>query len=166
MSNLKAYVHFSPLWYGVLMLFSALLFITSMGGGIFGLDSGHFYHKVSLLVFDSLCHQQEGRSLSIGGVPMAVCSRCFSIYGSFFVGLALFPLLLVLPIPYKKKLAINMIIVALALIVVDFFGNLAGFWMNSHQSRIILGALLGFSLAWLLAGEFKQQSNKFKHGTS
>lgn len=166
MSHLKAYVHFSPLWFGILILFSALLFLTSMGSGMFGFDSSHFYQKVSLMVFDLLCHQQEGRSLSIGGVPMAVCSRCFSMYGSFFAGLVIFPLPLIEAVPYNKKMAKLIIIGALSLILIDFVGNLAGFWINSHHSRIILGAVLGFSLAWLLAGEFKQPSKICKYGTS
>lgn len=166
MSHFRAHEDFSPLWYGVLIVFASLLFFMSMGGGLFGLDSEHFYHRSTLMVFDSLCHQQEGRSLSIGGVAMAVCSRCFSIYGSFFSGLVLFPFILAVGLPYRKKVAIQLIIATLALIVVDFLGNFAGIWMNSHQSRIILGALFGLSLAWLLAGEFKQKPNQYLHGTS
>jgi uncharacterized membrane protein len=166
MSHVRSYEDFSPLWYGVLIFFAALLFFMSLGGGLFGLDSDHFYHKASLMVFDSLCHQQDGRSLSLSGVIMAVCSRCFGIYGSFFTGLILFPFLLAAGLPYRKKVAINLIISALALVVIDFLGNLVGVWMNSHQSRIILGALFGMSLAWLLAGEFKQKPNQYLHGTS
>jgi len=166
MSQLRTYEEFSPLWYGVLIFFAALLFSVSMGGGLFGLNSDHIYHKSSLMVFDSLCHQQHGRSLSLNGVVMAVCSRCFSIYGSFFTGLVLFPFILAAGLPYRKKVAIHFIIATLTLIVVDFVGNFAGVWMNSHQSRIIIGALFGLSLAWLLAGEFKQKPNQYLHGTS
>jgi uncharacterized membrane protein len=166
MSHSRAYEDFSPLWYGVLMFFAALMFFMSMGGGLFGLDSDHFYHKASLMVFDSLCHQQHDRSLSLNAVAMAVCSRCFSIYGSFFTGLVIFPFVVTWGLNYQKKLAIHLIIASLILIVADFMGNLVGFWVNSHQSRIILGALFGMSLAWLLAGEFKQKPNLDIHGTS
>jgi uncharacterized membrane protein len=162
----KTYHEFTAAWYGVLVFFAGMLSIMSMGGGIFGLDGDHYYHKASLMVFDSLCHQQEGRSLSVSGVAMAVCSRCFSIYGSFFAGLLLFPLLFVVGLPYPKKVTIRFISATLSFIVIDFLGNLAGFWMNTHQSRIILGALFGFSLALLLAGEFKLQSKKINNGTN
>ena len=166
MSHIRVNEQFSPLWYGVLVFFGALLFVVSMGGGLFALDSSHFYHKMSLHAFDSLCHQQHDRSLSINGVAMAVCSRCFGIYGAFLFGLVLFPVASIIRLPYRKKVAIYFILITLSLIVVDFVGNLVGFWMNSHQSRIILGALFGMSLAWLLAGEFKQKPNLETHGTS
>ncbi len=166
MSHVRAYEHFSPIWYGVLVFFSALLFFVSMGGGLFGLESGHFYHKMSLKAFESLCHQQHDRSLSLDGVAMAVCSRCFGIYSSFFTGLVLLPVAIQIGLPFHKKRAIYFIVAALLLIIVDFVGNFAGAWMNSHQSRIILGALFGMSLAWLLAGEFKQKPNVQTHGTS
>jgi uncharacterized membrane protein len=166
MSHTRIYEDFSPLWYGVLVFFAALLFTVSMGGGLLGLDSGHFYHKMSLKAFESLCHQQHDRSLVINGVSMAVCSRCFGIYSAFFAGLIVMPMLLSNGLPYRKKPAIKLIVAALLLIVVDFVGNYLGAWMNSHQSRIILGALFGLSLAWLLAGEFKQKPNLQAHGTS
>ncbi len=166
MSHVRDYEQFSPLWYGVLVFFGALLFVVSMGGGLFGLESGHFYHQISLKAFDSLCHQQHDRSLSMNGVAMAVCSRCFGIYSSFLTGLALFPVVIHIGLPFRKKRAIQSIVATLLFIIVDFVGNLMGVWMNSHQSRIILGALFGLSLAWLLAGEFKHKPNLHAHGTN
>ena len=166
MSHIRAYEEFSPLWYGVLILLATLLFSLSMGGGLFALDSDHWYHKMSLMAFDSLCHQQHERSLSLNGVVMAVCSRCLGIYGSFFAGLVIFPTLIPKMLAYQRSWAIKMILTTLVFIVIDFVGNLAGVWMNTHQSRIIIGGIFGLSLAWLLAGEFKQKPNLQVHGTN
>jgi len=166
MSHLRVNETFPPFWYGVLVVVSTMLFVVSMGGGLFGLGSDHLYHQLSLHAFDSLCHQQHDRSLSLQGVVMAVCSRCFGIYGSFWVGLLLLPILIQVGLPYRRTHAIRGIMLALSAIIVDFLGNFTGIWMNSHQSRIILGVLFGLSLAWLLAGEYKQKPNLHSHGTN
>lgn len=166
MSHVRAQESFSPFWYGVLIVASTALFILAMGGGLFGLGSDHLYHRLSHMAFDSLCHQQPERSLTISGLTMSVCSRCFGIYGSFWIGLLTIPLLIHVGLPYGRKRATFAIMLALTAITIDFLGNLAGIWMNSHQSRIILGVLFGLSLAWLLAGEYKQKPNIYSHGTS
>jgi uncharacterized membrane protein len=35
----------------------------------------------------TVCHQDAGRSLSLNGVPMAVCSRCIGLYAGGVLGL-------------------------------------------------------------------------------
>lgn len=166
MSHIRVNQSFPSLWYGVLIVASTMLLVMAMGGGLFGLGSDHIYHRLSYMAFDSLCHQQPDRSLTLNGVAMSVCSRCFGIYGSFWLGLLSMPLLIHIGIPYRRSYALRAIVLALAAIVVDFVGNFMGIWMNSHQSRIILGVLFGLSLAWLLAGEYKQKPNLPSHGTS
>lgn len=49
-----------------------------------------------LAVFDGLyallgmqCHRLEGRVMSFGGVPMAVCSRCAGVYAGILFGAGL-----------------------------------------------------------------------------
>lgn len=166
MSHVRAHEMFPPFWYGVLTGVSTLLFILAMGGGLWGLGSDHLYHRLSHVAFESLCHQQPDRSLSINGLVMSVCSRCFGIYGSFWFGLLSIPVMIQFGFPYRRIYAIRTILLTLGAIVVDFVGNFMGIWMNSNQSRIILGVLFGLSLAWLLAGEYKQKPNLQSHGTN
>ena len=156
--------HFGTGWYLLLAAIATSLMVLSVGGGLFAFDSDHFYHRLCILAFDGLCHQQPSRSLMVNGVAMAVCSRCFGIYTSFGVGILLFPLLPALGLPYQRSKALAYIVVSLAVITIDFIGNFFGMWTNTHQSRIILGTLFGTGLAWLLAGEFTQTLKKRPHG--
>lgn len=142
-------------WYLLLVILAAFIAILSMGAGLWSLSPDHLYHELSHLAFTQLCHQQEGRSLELHGIPMAVCSRCFGIYSSFSLALILLPMLIVLGLRYHHTWAIRFIIISIIAIGIDFVGNLFGFWINTHLSRIILGSSLGISLAWLLAGQIK-----------
>jgi uncharacterized membrane protein len=154
----------SSLWWYVLLTFLAI-FITvlSMGAGLWSLSADHLYHEISHMAFAQLCHQQVDRSLELNGLPMAVCSRCFGIYSSLPTGLILFPLFIAIGFRYRQKQAIHFIMASVVIIGIDFLGNLFGFWINTHLSRIILGASLGLSLAWLLAGQIKPSRNHLSH---
>jgi uncharacterized membrane protein len=155
-----------PKWYAVLVFLTGLLAITAIGGGLFGLSEHHLYHRLSHMGFDSLCHQIPSRSLILNGVVMNVCSRCFGIYMSLFAGLIILPMGGIQRKFYSRHWAIRGIVITLALIVVDFVGNLLGFWMNTSISRILLGVVFGLSLAWLLAGELNQKPKLHSDGTT
>lgn len=155
-----------PKWYVFLVFLTGLLAISSIGGGLFGLSEHHLYHRLSHMGFDSLCHQIPSRSLILNGVVMNVCSRCFGIYLSLFVGLIILPMGGIQRKFYSRHWAIRGIVITLALIVVDFVGNLFGFWMNTSISRILLGVVFGLSLAWLLAGELNQKPKLHSDGTT
>jgi uncharacterized membrane protein len=142
-------------WYLLLIILAAGIAILSMGAGLWSLSHDHPYHELSHMAFSQLCHQQAGRSLELGGLPMAVCSRCFGIYSSFSLALIVMPILIVLGLRYHHPWAIRFIVISIIMIGIDFIGNLFGFWINTHLSRIILGSSLGISLAWLLAGQIK-----------
>ncbi len=43
--------------------------------------------------FDPVCHQIDGRSFHLLGFPLAVCSRCSSVYLAFLAGALLYPLI-------------------------------------------------------------------------
>jgi uncharacterized membrane protein len=166
MAQPKVYDGIPPTWYALLVFLSGLLAIASVGGGLFGLSEHHLYHRLSHMGFDSLCHQIPSRSLSFNGVVMNVCSRCFGIYISLFAGLIVLPWVGAKRILYSRHWAIRGIVITLALIVIDFVGNLFGFWMNTTNSRILLGIVFGLSLAWLLAGELNQKPKLHSDGST
>jgi len=105
------------------------------------------------LLFDKLCHQIPHRSYSLNGTQMAVCSRCIGIYGAFTLGWLLMVFISMFNSKtrrYGLKLLGFMIVINFA----DIIGNYFGFWSNTLNSRLIFGALLGFSAVFLLADEF------------
>lgn len=38
------------------------------------------------LFFHPICHQIPARSFTLSGTPLAVCARCFGVYGGFWIG--------------------------------------------------------------------------------
>ncbi len=76
---------------------SALLFTTVWCGSIVCAplfsEAGGMLQKISAVIvmfFAPICHQSPIRSFHIGGHPMAVCARCFGIYGGFLLGLIVY----------------------------------------------------------------------------
>lgn len=138
--------------YFILMLLSALLAVFALGPGIYHGDAHHGF-AFQYLIFDYLCHQDPARSFEVNGTQMAVCSRCFGIYFSFFLGvLAMIPLSMV-----SKRLRILVkpaFFTALLLNFIDVFANAMGFWVNTLFSRFWLGILVGLATAFLLSNEF------------
>src|SRR5699024_7562469 len=93
------------------------------------------------------------RSFCINGQPMAVCSRCFGIYSSFGLGWLGLPLLAQL----KERLipsARTLLIAAVFLNILDFLGNLLGFWHNTLVSRMVAGSTVGLLAATFLSTSF------------
>jgi len=41
--------------------------------------------------FHRICHQLDGRSLHVNGLPLAACARCSAIYLAFLAGMVLYP---------------------------------------------------------------------------
>lgn len=134
------------------------LFILALGGGVWGLDHQHAYHRLAMMTFEPLCHQAPDRSLMISGTTMAVCSRCLGIYGAFSGGLFLFPVVLWGMRVYAHGVSVRLMVLALGVMVIDFIGNGVGLWTNTHLSRILTGMLFGLSLSWFMAGERSYQS--------
>lgn len=139
------------LYYLILVLISAVV-VTALGGGLFN-QSSSWYIQWQHQAFSSLCHQIPERSFWINGQPMAVCSRCFGVYGSFLLGWILLPGLskwdILANISFKK--------VALAVVLlnlIDVGGNMLGFWQNTLVSRLLLGSLVGGTAAFLFIGSF------------
>ncbi|MBO6795049.1 MAG: DUF2085 domain-containing protein [Balneolaceae bacterium] len=137
--------------YYFLLVATGLLFVFSMGPGLFG-DSKtmiSWQHKI----FHLVCHQDAFRSYSINGATMAVCARCFGIYSALFCGLVLAPIVAHIRF-VKRKRMVQLLVATIALNVVDVIANAAEIYTNTLHSRFILGVLFGLSVTALITDEF------------
>lgn len=95
--------------------------------------------------FSYICHQIPERSLHLAGHQMGVCSRCFGVYAGLFLGFAIYPLWRKVddidPLP-RFWLFLSMVPIG-----IDWTLGMFGIWENTHLSRFITGAILGFACA-------------------
>jgi uncharacterized membrane protein len=95
--------------------------------------------------FSYICHQIPERSLHLAGFQLAVCSRCFGVYFGLLAGFIAYPLWRSIdeiePLP-RIWLFLSMIPIG-----VDWSLTVFGYWENTHLSRFVTGAILGFACA-------------------
>ena len=146
----------SRLYFGLLII-SIILVVIALGPGLFGyhIHESRWQH----IFFEFLCHQDPERSYRIAGISMAVCARCLGIYIAFAVGLLGSPILEPL-ISITRKTRIKIIIGAIAINAIDIIGNAMGIWVNTLESRLILGFFFGISIALLITDEFFKRNTK------
>jgi uncharacterized membrane protein len=132
------------------MLFiSAVIVFVALGPGLLGETSlSGWYSSWQKQLLGNLCHQQPMRSIFIGEVPMAVCSRCFGIYSSFFAGLLVLPI--VPQSTWRNNYIIYLLIGAIFLNIIDMISYVSGIWHNSNTTRLISGGLIGITAAFLI----------------
>lgn len=138
------------LYSGVLLaLFLILLF--SMGGGIWGAEStlGHWTGDM----FRNLCHQDPNRSFFVNNLQMAVNSRCFGVFTGLLFGWTLIPLFV--KGKFKKNPFLWLLLLALIIQIIDYMGNHYGIWINSNETRLILGCFLGLTASLSVYDLFK-----------
>ncbi len=146
-------------------LFSFLVVLVATGPGLYKSISmfewmGSWQHEM----FRSLCHQIPERSFQIGGGPMAVCSRCFGIYVSFFAAITVLPLLS--QTEYRRRYAVSGVILAILINLIDVGADLIQIWENTLTSRFLVGALFGSSVAVLLGTDNPLSLKKlYNYGT-
>lgn len=145
----------------------ALVFVAALGGGVFGQTESWFLqwqHRA----FAGLCHQMPDRSFSLGGQPMAVCSRCLGIYAGFLAGWLALPVFSFLKTG-RQYPAKKMLFAAVFVNLLDLVGSIPGFWENTLLSRLVLGGWAGCSAAALFTGAFfikKVKYNEEYYGTN
>lgn len=140
------------LWLYIAVFISLLLMVVlSLGGGLWGAEHsiGHWTGKL----FERVCHQIPERSLTINNVPMAVNSRCFGILAGLQAGWILIPA----AVRFRLEASRISWILLFAVIaqIIDYTGNLLGFWENTNISRVILGLFLGMTASLSLTDMFK-----------
>ncbi len=88
---------------------------------------------------DRLCHQKVERSFFFNENQMPFCSRCTAIWLGFAIGLGI---MIFYKIELDKKFLI-LIIIGLAPIGIDGFGQLFNFWTSNNFIRLITGLMVG-----------------------
>ena len=164
MANETLSSYSSPLYWMVLLI-SAVVVAVILGPGLYSnVSISEWYMSWQKQMFHMLCHQQLDRTIHLGEVPMAVCSRCTGIYIMFFANMLIVPLLP--QTKWRNKWAIFLVFIALSFNLVDFSVNAFDVWENTLTSRFLVGSLIGISAAHLLGTEQPQQPKKrFNHGT-
>lgn len=115
------------------------------------------YHW-NYMVFAAVCHSRPDRSFSLGGVQMAVNSRCTGFFTGLLFACMLLPAAAFMI--YRKNWVLSTLGVMLALQMLDVAGNMAGLWSNTLWTRFWLGALLGAALLFSIAEPFVRSSDR------
>ncbi len=104
--------------------------------------------------FSPFCHQMPARSLSVHGVPFALCHRCTGIVAGLALGVVVGP---VLPRLVRRLGAVHpLAVLALAGFPagVDWLLGVTGVWANTGASRLATGALFGVAAGLMIAAAF------------
>jgi uncharacterized membrane protein len=92
-------------------------------------------------LFGPICHQIDARSFHVLGAPLAVCSRCSSVYFGFLFGVLLYPLVFG-PGRYVQR-GRWVLALALAPMLVDVFVDVLGVHESTMFTRAITGGWFG-----------------------
>lgn len=126
-----------------LLLLVAILVILAIIAAPLAMAEGKTFLGLTIYQsFAPICHQLPERSLFLVGHKLAVCSRCTGIYTGFAAAVLLYPFLRSLrqtETPRRRYL-----ILAAIPLAVDFSIGYLGIWENTHLSRFLTGAILGF----------------------
>ena len=142
------------LYFGVLISLIALVLI-SMGKALWG-GSPMEFHWTERLFF-GICHQIPERTFFMNDLPMAVNSRCFGIFTGLMSGWAAIPFLVT---GFRDgKWPVRILIIAITLQLIDYTGNLLGWWANTNESRFVLGSILGLAGSLCIASLFYTKSS-------
>jgi uncharacterized membrane protein len=111
-------------------------------------DAGRALSTFVFGFFHLLCHQLDDRSFHVHGVPLAVCSRCASVYLAFLAGTIAYPALRDIrhPEPAGRGLAA----IAVLPMLLDLGLGMAGMREVTNASRAITGGWFGFLIPFLV----------------
>lgn len=109
--------------------------------------------------FGFLCHQIPERSFHAGEFPFAVCSRCFGFYFGFLIGLVIYPLFR--SVENVEPFPRFWLFLAMIPMGVDWSLGFFEIWENTHASRSITGAILGFACAFFTVPALAEISRFF-----
>jgi uncharacterized membrane protein len=114
-------------------------------GAPYLLTRGHGHPAIALSLqhaFALVCHQLPGRSFWIFGAPIPVCARCLGIYLGSALGLLL---------RTSRRIALHLLIAAVALNALDWLTEAAGLHGNWLTMRFVFGLALGAGAALLIS---------------
>ena len=95
--------------------------------------------------FRPICHQIDGRSLHLFGLPLAVCARCSAIYIGFLGGTLAYPFFRDPPIPGRAFIA-----VALLPMLLSVGAGMLGVNDGGNAGRVVTGGWFGLLIPFLL----------------
>ena len=98
--------------------------------------------------FSTVCHQLPFRSPHLGGVPLAVCYRCFGIYSAMPLALLAFLLWKGLRLADWGRAGL---VVALLLPGLDWLAGVLDWWQSPPAVRLATGCVFGFWAGVMLA---------------
>ena len=98
--------------------------------------------------FGKICHQLDERSFHLFGRPLAVCSRCATIYFAFLIGTLLYPLLRSLKSPVLPRR--YWLVVALAPMLIDVAVEMVGIHEATNMTRALTGGLFGLIIPYFI----------------
>ena len=99
--------------------------------------------------FSGVCHQLPDRSPHINEVSLAVCHRCYATYWGL-PGAALLFGLFRGAWPFTIRSAPWFLGAAIVPAVIDWGGDVLGFWSNTPISRMLTGGLMGLAACYFL----------------
>jgi uncharacterized membrane protein len=111
--------------------------------------------------FEPVCHQIDARSFHLFDFPLAVCTRCSSIYFAFLAGTALYPLFFDL----RRHAMPPRILLILTVIpmILDAGGGLLGLHEVTPITRTATGALFGLAIPlFVIPGAIEGASQLFR----
>jgi uncharacterized membrane protein len=91
--------------------------------------------------FHPICHQLSDRSFHLFGEPLAVCSRCASIYFAFLAGTLLYPAVFDLRRPVFPHRAF--LLAAVLPMVIDICAGVFGVHEVTNTTRLFTGVVFG-----------------------
>jgi uncharacterized membrane protein len=132
-------------WLGYLICLAlSLLWCATILGFPWLVRSGHLRLAVTIFwIFSKICHQDPLRSFSFAGIALPACSRCTAIFLGGLLGMAISPLLRILPGVSRKLKCL--VVLATTALSVDIALDLLSIWNNTFLSRSMTGALFGLS---------------------
>lgn len=101
-------------------------------------------------LFSGVCHQLEGRSPHFNNISLGVCHRCFGTYLGLPAAVIVFGSVRG-AWPFNSKTAPLFLLMMVIPAIVDWGGDVVGFWQNNPTSRLITGAIMGLGVGYFLA---------------
>ena len=95
--------------------------------------------------FGYICHQIPERSFHIHEDKLAVCARCFGVYGGLLLGFLFYPLFRSLN-DIRPRPRVWLILSTFPASI-DWGLTFFGIWENTHLTRFLTGAILGAACA-------------------
>jgi len=111
-------------------------------------DAPRMLSTVLYRFFTPVCHQIDGRSFHLFGFPLAVCSRCSSIYIAFLAGTLLYPFVRDLRRPAMPSR--TLLFVAVLPMVLDAGAAFLGICDATFLSRTLTGAFFGLLMPFFI----------------